>query len=261
MFRSLAAVGSPPAMPPTTPDDATKQALLSVVQIWLDRLQAMAVITSFFVSIDSLVYSFPARPADPNEWSSTDLLISASLGGAIILHVCASIVAYTASFVLIRYQLTDAENQEHEADPPSATPIAQWKAPSSANAQSLSTVSVTPARDPIWDAYIDLRSLVTVQQMRFFGLLGVPCRAATRKTGEKRDPEASPTDKAVATLRSMVATLSKCHTVVAVMTQLGFILALLGIVAYFWTGLPRALGIWASALLGGCLIGMGVAFL
>ena len=34
------------AVPPATPDDAMKQALLSVVQIWLDRLQAMAVIVS-----------------------------------------------------------------------------------------------------------------------------------------------------------------------------------------------------------------------
>ena len=93
-------------VPPTNPDDATKQALLAVVQVWLDRLQAMAVIvspaspssraythhfpqTSFFVSIDSMIYSFPYRNPDLTAWTSLDLLISASLGGAIILHVCA----------------------------------------------------------------------------------------------------------------------------------------------------------------------------
>ena len=92
--------------------------------------------------------------------------------------------------------------------------------------------------------------------------IGIPqgiSAARKKNAGEKRDPEASASDKAVATLQSMVATLSKCHTAVAVMTQLGFVLALMGIVAYFWTGLPRALGIWATALLGACLVGMGVA--
>ncbi len=32
--------------PPTNPDDATKQALLAVVQVWLDRLQTMSIIVS-----------------------------------------------------------------------------------------------------------------------------------------------------------------------------------------------------------------------
>ena len=93
-------------VPPITPDDATKQALLAVVQVWLDRLQTMSIIVSsryslnraythrlsqmsFFVSIDNMVYAFPYRDPDLSAWSTLDLLISASLRGAIILHVCA----------------------------------------------------------------------------------------------------------------------------------------------------------------------------
>ena len=45
--------------------------------------------TSFFVSIDSMLYSFGARDPDSSDWSTIDTLIIASLGGAIILHVCA----------------------------------------------------------------------------------------------------------------------------------------------------------------------------
>ena len=33
-------------VPPPTAEDAMKQALLAVVQVWLDRLQAMAVVVS-----------------------------------------------------------------------------------------------------------------------------------------------------------------------------------------------------------------------
>ena len=83
---------------------------------------------------------------------------------------------------------------------------------------------------------------------------------APRNNQVKSESEALATpDEAVATLRSMVTMLIRCHTTIALMTQLGFILALLGILAYFWTGLPQVLGIWATVLLGGCLFGMGVA--
>ncbi len=32
--------------PPSNPEDATKQALLAVVQVWLDRLSAMSIVVS-----------------------------------------------------------------------------------------------------------------------------------------------------------------------------------------------------------------------
>lgn len=94
----------------TTMDGTTKQALLAVVQVWLDRLQTMAVIvrvvsqrktirhakydisqTTFFVSIDSMLYGYASVSVPPNadDWSNVDLLKSATLGGSIILHVCA----------------------------------------------------------------------------------------------------------------------------------------------------------------------------
>ena len=78
---------------------------------------------------------------------------------------------------------------------------------------------------------------------------------------EKRDAERSAADDPVTKLKSMVTTLSRCHTLVTVMTQLGFVLALLGILAYFWTGLPQALAIFASALLGACLLAIGVVIM
>ncbi|TBU43370.1 hypothetical protein BD309DRAFT_960824 [Dichomitus squalens] len=254
MFRSLNAAA--PAAPAATPEDATKQALLSVVQVWLDRLQAMAVITAFFVSIDSMVYSFPSRPPDFNAWSSIDLLVSASLGGAIILHVCASILAYIASFVLIRYRLSDAEKQEQSTERPCTASDGQQKT-HQMHAQSLSTApTLAPLPATEWNAYIDLRSLVSVHKVPFRQYL--LCGMVPRKKRVKNEMEALATpDDPVVRLRSMVTVLIRCHTAIAVMTQLGFMLALLGILAYFWTGLPRMLGIWATVLLGGCLFGMG----
>ncbi|KAI1791198.1 hypothetical protein LXA43DRAFT_445198 [Ganoderma leucocontextum] len=236
--------------PPTTPDDATKQALLAVVQVWLDRLQTMSVITSFFVSIDSMVYAFPYRDPDLTAWTTLDLLVSASLGGAIILHVCASILAYVASFVLIRYQLSDAEKTEQATEHPSTV--------SSNTHTRVQSFSAESTLSP-WEAYTDLRALVFVYQVRFLSI--VSCGIVPRRPREKRDPEKTATDDPVLKLKSMVTTLSRCHTLVTVMTQLGFVLALLGIMAYFWTGLPRALGIFASALLGTCLVAIGAVIM
>ena len=82
-----------------------------------------------------------------------------------------------------------------------------------------------------------------------------------RRSRAKRDDEQPAADDPVLKLKSMVTTLSHCHTLVTIMTQLGFVLALLGILAYFWTGLPQALGIFASALLGTCLLAIGVVIM
>lgn len=66
-------------------------------------------------------------------------------------------------------------------------------------------------------------------------------------------------DDAVATLKSMVGTLSRAHTVCAGMSSLGFILALLGILTYSWTAVPLPLGIFASACMRACGIVAAIA--
>ncbi|RDX49323.1 hypothetical protein OH76DRAFT_1403908 [Lentinus brumalis] len=265
MFKSLTSAAVAPVNPPSNPEDATKQALLAVVQVWLDRLSAMSIVTSFFVSIDSMLYSFPARP-DSNEWSATDTLIIASLGGAIIFHVCASILAYIGSFVLIRYRLADAEKTEQDTE--SAAPklsVDTARKQFRAGMQTLSpgpvlSATTTPTeivRDITWEAYTDLRSLISVSQVHPFAwLCGV-----VRKAGFRKDHEAAGADDAVVKLNSMVLMLTRVHTVTVVMAILGFILALLGTIAYFWTEIPRTLGIFASACLGGCLFAGAIAVL
>ncbi|RPD57709.1 hypothetical protein L226DRAFT_165161 [Lentinus tigrinus ALCF2SS1-7] len=266
MFKSFASAAVAPVTPPTNPDDATKQALLAVVQVWLDRLSAMSVVTSFFVSIDSMLYSFAASAPDSSDWSAIGTLIIASLGGAIILHVCASILAYCGSFVLIRYRLKDAEKTEKDTESGAAKPSVdtdrkQFRAgiaPLSPGPTLTTTTTPTEyVRDISWEAYTDLRSLISVSQIHPFAWL---C-GMMRKAGFRRDPETSGMDDTVVQLHSMVLMLTRVHTVTVIMTVLGFILALLGTVAYFWTGLPRALGIFASACLGGCIFASAIAVL
>lgn len=232
-----------------------------------------------------MLYSFPARDLHFGEWSDTSTLIVASLGGAIILHVCAcewrhthalsliltsrlpdaAILAYCGSFVLIRYRLKDAEKTERDTESTAKPSVDTYRRTSCASVPRLapgSTLSATTTpteyvRDISWEAYNDLRSLISVSQVHPFAWL---CGMA-RKAGLKKDPEASGVDDTVAQLHSMVRMLTRVHTVTVIMTVLGFILALLGTIAYFWTGLPRALGIFASACLGGCIFAGAIAVL
>ena len=172
-----------------------------------------------------------------------------------------AILAYVTSFVLIRYQLSDAEKTEQASKRPSTV---SSKPDGHTRLQSFSAESTLSP----WEAYTDLRALVSVYQVRFLSILscGIVPRQARAK--RNRDPEktavaatAAADGDPVVKLKSMVTTLSRCHTLVTIMTQLGFVLALLGILAYFWTGLPRALGIFASALLGTCLLAIGAVIM
>ncbi|KAI0359581.1 hypothetical protein OH77DRAFT_1037926 [Trametes cingulata] len=268
--RALASVAA--SAQPTNPEDAMKQALLAVVQVWLDRLQSMAVVTTFFVSIDSLLFSLTSttRPADLHAWSMRDEVINASLGGAIIFHVCGSIVAYIGSFVLIRYRLNSAEKVEastlsnNGTSPMRATaekrrmPSASGHRPSASMGSTLGPSSpIDTIRDFPMELFTDLRSLVTVD--RAHPLWFLPC-GAHRRSRAKRDPEASAKDTAIATLEGIVNVLTRAHLLCAAMASLGFVLALLGILTYSWTAVPTSLGIFASACMGACGIAATIAF-
>ncbi|RPD57687.1 hypothetical protein L226DRAFT_547155 [Lentinus tigrinus ALCF2SS1-7] len=278
MFKSRVATTVAPA---TTPDDAMKQALLAVVQVWLDRLQQQAVVTTFFVSIDSLLFSLTSttRSNDLSSWSKRDMVINASLGGAIIFHVCASIVAYVASFVLIRYRLNDAEKKEDDtvkgphsrsratSTSRNATEKRRGRKNSHSHAHrpSTSVGSTLGPSSPIeaitdfpMEMFTDLRGLVSVYRTHPLWFLRFGRRRQPQRSRDM-DPEASVVDDIVATLKGMVDTLSRAHTVCAGMSSLGFVLALLGILTYAWTAVPTALGIFASACMGACAIAGVVA--
>ncbi|KAI0663933.1 hypothetical protein C8Q70DRAFT_1049478 [Cubamyces menziesii] len=271
--RAFASVIPAAQHPPATPEDAMKQALLAVVQVWLDRLQSMAVITTFFVSVDSLLFSLTSatRKSDLSAWSGKDKVINASIGGSIIFHVCASIVAYIGSFVLIRYRLNSAEQTEQST-------VGRWSTssagdtytqkrpmhPTSPHRSAAKEASAATAASPMdtmrdfpMEVFTDLRSLVNVDRANPFWFL--PC-ATYRRAKQKQDPEASLKDSAVASLENIVDVLARAHTVCAIMGSLGFLLALLGILTYSWTAVPTSLAIFASACMGVCGLAALVAF-
>ncbi|KAI1791174.1 hypothetical protein LXA43DRAFT_1012733 [Ganoderma leucocontextum] len=269
-------------------EDALKQALLAVVQLWEDRLQKQGVVTTFFITIDSLLFSLasPTRSTDLHAWSVRDQVINASLGGAVIFHVCASIVAYSASFVLIKYQLNDAEKKEERYFPPtpglSRAPSTSQNTPQStekpysersrrkqsshSHRPSTSQGSTLGPSNPIeaiadfpLEVFTDLRGLVSIH--RAHPLWFLPCGKRTKPLDKVRaqgDSEAM-VDHATGKLKDMIDVLSRAHVVCTGMSIVGFVLALLGILTYAWTAVPLALSIFASLCLGVCAVAATIA--
>ncbi|KAI0685819.1 hypothetical protein C8T65DRAFT_591811, partial [Cerioporus squamosus] len=191
----------------------------------------------------------------------------------------AAIVAYIASFVLIRYRLNDAEKKEEGVI---KEPRSRSRAPSTSrnttekrrarqhshqhsHRPSASMGSTLGPSSPIealtdfpTEVFTDLRGLVSVYRTHPLWFL----RCGTRRKPQRSrdmDPEASVVDDAIAMLKGMVGVLSRAHTVCTSMSSLGFVLALLGILTYSWTAVPTALGIFASACMGACGIAAVVA--
>ncbi|KAM5543035.1 hypothetical protein V8D89_003419 [Ganoderma adspersum] len=293
--RSRPYLGALATGTPSSQEDALKQALLAVVQLWEDRLQKQGVVTTFFITIDSLLFSLASstRSADLHGWSVRAQVINASLGGAIIFHVCASIVAYSASFVLIKYELNDAEKREEQYFPltpgrsraPSTsqytTPPSMTERPSHERSRrkhsshshrpSTSQNSTLSPSNPIeaiadfpLEVFTDLRGLVSID--RAHPLWFLPCRRgakAPRDRDEEQVRAHSDPDAMVGhtsrRLKDMINVLSRAHVVCAGMANVGFALALIGILVYAWTAMPLALSVFASACLGVCLIAATIA--
>ncbi|KAG2142252.1 uncharacterized protein EDB93DRAFT_1158104 [Suillus bovinus] len=81
----------------TTPGDSS-----ALVAVWMQRLQILTFITTFLASIDGGLFELTTPSQMPLQE-----FVYACFAGALVFHVCASILGYIASFALIRYQLSD----------------------------------------------------------------------------------------------------------------------------------------------------------
>jgi len=267
---------------PADDDDATRKAILEVVQVWLDRLQLISVITTFFASIDGLLLGFMTNTirlgvVSVSTWSNATQLMTASMTGALVFHVCAAITSFIGSFVLIRYKLLDAKKHEHTVERTASgsnytTPSAPEK-PHLVHANTISA-SAVPTRTrhrtnstlhgiashsldflPNWnDIMAGLQGRVSINRVHLFDCISPRRRSKDPEKGTWTSPDTQ------TELEPPVKLLSRCHTLSASMALFGFILAVLGILTFAWTSLPRSIAIFASACLGSCFLGGAMVF-
>ncbi|KAI0089186.1 hypothetical protein BDY19DRAFT_944620 [Irpex rosettiformis] len=268
-------------------DDAKRKAVLNVVQVWLDRLQLISTITTFFAGIDGTILSFAialshASVIPMDQWSTSVSVLMASLVGSLIFHTCAAITSFTASFVLIRYRLLDIRDYYHMGDglqPSNGSPSANIPAPISEKTQvdvrfqrvesSPSQMEASHSKIPTagTQATANLGTFVHNAERNFTDFLD----AFQNIAGTKADVESRvfihqvrPLWWFVSRSRSKtnngtyldppIKLLSVCHTLSVTMASLGFVLVALGILVFAWVALPSAVSIFSSVCLGACLV-------
>lgn len=201
----------------TTGDDS------ALVAAWMQRLQTLTLITTFLASIDGTLFTLTSTPSPVSLAASeeSEELVYACFAGALVFHVCSSILGYAASFALIRYQIVDAATPPVETD---------------ALGKRSVTASGLPGDEIINGKQLLLKAIPPLYAVQ--SLLQIP------STFQFRSRTSNPP----------LDLLTRCHFTILALSGAGFILALLGIATYAWFGLQRVVGIFTMACLGTSLL-------
>ncbi|KAG1879785.1 hypothetical protein F4604DRAFT_1751410 [Suillus subluteus] len=190
----------------------------ALVAAWMQRLQTLTLITTFLASIDGELFTLTSIPSQVTLNASEESveLVYACFTGALIFHVCSSILGYVASFALIRYQIVDTVTETDKLGKRSSTGV--------------------PHQENIQGKQLLLRAVPPLYAVQ--SLLQVPLgfRLQSRTSSPPLD------------------LLTRCYYTILALTGAGFILALLGIATYAWFGLQRVVGIFTLACLGVSLL-------
>ncbi|KAG0703310.1 hypothetical protein DFH29DRAFT_449160 [Suillus ampliporus] len=198
----------------TTTTTAEQTALVAA---WMQRIQVLTVVTTFLASIDGELFSLTTSQSQVTVNASlrSQEIVYACFTGALVFHVCASILGYVASFALIRYEIVDADpsgKKKEELDELSGPGLHHHE---SSHGKQLVLSPIPP-----------FRIVKTLLQMPKG--LQVQSRTST-----------APLDL-----------LTRCYFTTLALSGAGFILALLGIATYAWFGLQHVVGIFTTACIG-----------
>ncbi|KAG2142247.1 uncharacterized protein EDB93DRAFT_1293186 [Suillus bovinus] len=193
----------------------------ALIAAWMQRLQTLTVITTFLTSIDGELFTLTSSSSQVTVNASLEYreLVYACLTGALIFHVCSSILGYVTSFVLIRYKTVDA------ASPSNAKADALGKLPDTGLRQEINN-----GKQLLLKAVPPLYLVQSLLQMPS----GVRLQSRT---------STSPLDL-----------ITRCYYTILVLSGAGFIMALLGIATYAWFGLRRVVGIFSISCIGVSLL-------
>ncbi|KAI0000955.1 hypothetical protein BJV77DRAFT_251797 [Russula vinacea] len=263
--------------------------ITQIIHIWSDRLQLISVYASFFTSIDSVLFSLASSR---DKHTPTSKLMLASLVGALIFHAATAILAYIASFVVIRYKLNSAQLTTSTSESPITSVYAKYASsrsisdekpqPPSALESGHSTsrdkahlthtphafisLSTTPflARGAL--SFSTLTSVMTslldeppllkidLGRASFFSRRTLmPCLDIPVYGGDPRADEEK-------NAKALVRLLNRCHNVGVTFALSGFLLLVTGIVAYLWAVLEHSVAIFGSAIVAVCIV-LGIAAL
>jgi len=216
-------------------EEKQRESMEALVQTWLDSLQLISVITTFFVATEAswLVITIPDPTASDDGLSTIGQLANIGILSALIVHAHAAIISFLAAFCLIRYKLTVAEKEEEEIE----EKLGEEKSPI-----GTSLNDPEKARNSLYKD--DLR---TVRR---------PVRVNSPLSGDKAIWSTHPRLEQVGLFQGSLPTqlLARCHFLCVFLSFVGFLLAFVGAISFTWDKLPRSIGISTTIATILCLV-------
>lgn len=94
-----------------TDAELRRRVMKDLVHSWMDRLQLISVITTFFAATEAQLLGF-TTPDDTKHVSLVQQAANTILAGALVIHLSAAIISFLAAFFLVRYRLKEAKREE-----------------------------------------------------------------------------------------------------------------------------------------------------
>ncbi|KAG2069661.1 hypothetical protein BDR04DRAFT_678906 [Suillus decipiens] len=240
-------------------EEARKRAMKHLVDSWQERLQLISVITTFFASIEAGMLA-PVNTV-PNVVNAPPGLVKAANAGflgALVMHVYAAVLSFLAAFLLIRYKLKEASNEELFAEGRAkgfqitspvngSTYVEDIERDAQNNDAQTFDRPQTDTSDNNADTKHDHPALP-----RMGSTPAEPPIFA-------RDPHLEQVGFWNVTISSHL--LSRVHALCIFFAGIGFVLAIMGVIMYAWALQPKEVSIFVSVCFGVAVFAMGVLFL
>jgi len=212
-------------------DEKKKIATRELVSSWMDRLQLISVITTFFASTEAVLLGLTTT--DTSFQSGIQQAGNAAFLGALVLHTSAAIVSFLAAFFLVNYRVHEAKKEEAEAEG--------------------DTFVETPL--DIFEVAVD----PTPQHPKVFK--GQPKPIATKKV-DRPLWSSNPHLAQVGPFRGTqppTNILGRCHSLSVFLATLGFALAMGGIACFAWARQTQSVRVFTLAWIAICVtLGVGI---
>ncbi|PPQ87448.1 hypothetical protein CVT25_008184 [Psilocybe cyanescens] len=222
-------------------EKARREALRDLIESWMDRLQLISVITTFFASTEASMITITAPGSDGTPMSVTAQVANIGIMGALVVHSNAAIISFLAAFFLVRYKLRIANKEEQQTETGGGQRGNVTASPSSMSFDDLERAE----RSPKFSTSEHITDPTP-------GMI----RIASPLSPDKAIYSTNPHLIQVGPFQGLPPThlLSRCHTLCIYLTVLGFVLALTGIICFAWDRLPRSVGISSSFFMALCLL-------
>ncbi|KAF9485983.1 hypothetical protein BDN70DRAFT_870466 [Pholiota conissans] len=239
-----------------------REALRDLVESWMDRLQLISVITTFFASTEASMLSISAPSSDGTSLSIIAQVANIGIIGSLVVHSSAAIISFLAAFFLIRYKLKVASSEEKEAEedkdvkqivesPISMEPVFTHQAALDKDKDLEKEPRGTLGRSStIGRRRSDSHPTIEHETDPIPGSVRVPSGSPHRTIWSS-----NPHLVQVGPFQNYPPThlLRRCHTLCVVLTAFGFVLALMGILCFAWDRLPPSVSISATCFMGICV--------